>query len=72
MLSTGKRIRERREALGLGVAEFATAVGVKRMTVWRVETGKTPIPLRKAPQWAAALKWPPRRLITMLVAEVEA
>ena len=43
MTNDGKFIKAAREHLGLGTAEFAEALGVKRHTIWRWERGD-PVP----------------------------
>lgn len=44
-----RKIQDLRESLGMGVVQFARAVGVSRMTIFRWETGReTPNPLSRA------------------------
>lgn len=40
----GKRIRERRKALGLTLAELAARVGINPAHLWRMETGRSSNP----------------------------
>lgn len=56
MKSTGNKIRARREELGMSRAELAQKLKTKRMRVWRIETGTTPIRADELPAWARALK----------------
>lgn len=43
-------------ALGMSGAELAEKLGTTRMSVWRVENGKTQVRADALPQWAKALK----------------
>jgi transcriptional regulator with XRE-family HTH domain len=54
--STGIRIRERREGLNMSRKSLAEKLGTTRMTVWRVENGKTQVRADSLQPWAAALE----------------
>lgn len=41
-MSVGKRIRARRDALGLTQTQLALRVGIDKGTVWRYETDRSP------------------------------
>lgn len=56
MKSTGNRIQTRREALGLSREQLAKKLGITRMTVWRIETGTSPLTTDELRIWARALK----------------
>jgi transcriptional regulator with XRE-family HTH domain len=56
MKSTGNRIQERREALGLSREDLAQKLGTTRMTVWRVENGVVQVGADALRSWAKALK----------------
>jgi len=42
-MSTGNRIRRRREALGWSRQSLAERLGTTRMSIWRIEAGHTQI-----------------------------
>lgn len=56
MKSTGNRIQARRLELGLSRATLAKRLKTTRMTVWRIENGKTQVPSDELPRFARALK----------------
>jgi transcriptional regulator with XRE-family HTH domain len=51
----GKRIREMRESAGMTYAELATAAGISRGYVYRMETGKQNASIRSIARIAVAL-----------------
>lgn len=55
-MSTGNRVRTRREQLGLTQAQLAQRVGKQRISVWRVENGVSKIKLDELGLWAKALR----------------
>lgn len=62
-MSTGNRIQARREALGLSRQALAEKLGVTRMTVWRLENGKTQVTVPELKQIAKALRVKPAELL---------
>lgn len=56
MKSTGNKIQERREALGLTRAQLAKSVRMKPLRLWRIETGKTQLIADELRPFARALK----------------
>jgi len=62
-MSTGIRIRKRREELGMSRAELAAKLGTTRMSVWRVEAGKSQLRADALRPWARALKIKPTELV---------
>lgn len=62
-MSTGNRIQAKREALGLSRSNLAKKLGVTRMTVWRVENGKTHLRADQLKPWAKALRSKPSELV---------
>lgn len=52
----GNRIQERREELGWSRAQLARKLGVRRMTVWRLENGVTQPGLAKLNKVARKLR----------------
>lgn len=56
MVSTGNRIRARREALGLSRPELAQRLRTTRIRIWRIETGRTQVPSDCLPKFARALR----------------
>lgn len=56
MKSTGNRIKQMRERLGLSRAELAVKLKRSRMTVWRIETGGVEVRVVDLPRIARALK----------------
>jgi transcriptional regulator with XRE-family HTH domain len=56
MVSTGFRIQERRESLHMSRADLAKQLKTTRLQVWRMERGKTRVPVDKLPRIAAILK----------------
>lgn len=63
MKSTGNRIQEAREALGISRAELARRLDSTRMTIWRIETGKVQVPADHLRDFARALKTPVESLV---------
>ena len=63
MVSTGNRIKARREQLGLSRSELAERLGVTRLKVWRVETGAIQVPADHLANWADALETKPAELV---------
>lgn len=68
-MSTGIRIRRRREALGWSRQDLAERLGTTRMSVWRIEAGHTQVKSGKS--GPLTLKAIARRL-RMKVAELVA
>ena len=64
MASTGNRIEARREGLGLSRHELAQKLGTTRMTVWRIENGKTQLPADELKAWAKALRTTVAKLVS--------
>lgn len=56
MKSTGNKIQERREALGLSRAQLAKSVKTTALRLWRIETGKTHLRADQVRPFAKALK----------------
>ncbi len=56
MKSTGIRIQERREALGLTRDDLAKRLKTSRLKVWRIETGRTRVTADHLPMYAKALR----------------
>jgi transcriptional regulator with XRE-family HTH domain len=59
----GVRIQARRERLGWTRQELAEKLGTTRMTVWRLEKGKTQIRANQLPRLAEVLRTTPARLV---------
>lgn len=55
-MSTGNRIQARRKELGWSRAKLAERLHTTRMSVWRIEVGKTQIASDDLPKFARALK----------------
>jgi transcriptional regulator with XRE-family HTH domain len=55
-MSTGNRIQAIREKRGWSRAQLAKKLGCTRMTVWRLETGKTNLSVEDLPGVARVLK----------------
>ncbi len=55
-MSTGNRVRSRREELGLTQAELARRIGKTRLSVWRIENDENHIKLGELGKWSRALR----------------
>lgn len=56
MKSTGNRIADRRQELGLTRDQLAKRLNTTRLRVWRIETGKTRLPAEEIRSFARVLK----------------
>lgn len=56
MVSTGNRIEGRRLELGLTRQDLASRLNTTRLRIYRLERGKTRIPLDELPKIARALR----------------
>ncbi len=67
-MSTGNRIKERREALGLSRKQLGERMGMTRMSIYRVEAGITRVQVDDIEEWAAALRVPKSRVLAWRLA----
>jgi transcriptional regulator with XRE-family HTH domain len=68
MASTGIDLVQRRRDLKLSRAQVAKKLGTSAIRVWRIETGRQPLPPSEVPNWARALKLDELDLLRSLVA----
>jgi len=63
LVAVGRRIRETREAAGMTFGDLATAAGVSRGYVYRMEAGKQNASVRSLSRFAVALSTSMSRLL---------
>ena len=61
--NVGRRIKERREALGMSQEVLSVSLGLTRASIANIEAGRQRIMLHDVPALARALGWSPRRLL---------